>query len=87
MTTLPSDVGPYETEGQAAEVCRDAYGHPHTPGHMGMANRARLAAACEAAGVELGAYDMRILDWVTRWEPEVCAVIAGVILRAGKAAR
>jgi hypothetical protein len=87
VTGLPSDVGPYETEGQAVEVCRDAYGHPHTPGHMGMVNRARLAEACDAAGVELGAYDMRVLDWVTRWEPEVVAVVAGVILRAGKVAR
>lgn len=80
---LPADLGPYETEQQAIEVCREAYGHPHTPGHMGMVNRTRLTAACEAAGVELGTYDMRVLYWLARWEPEVCAVVAGIIARAG----
>ncbi|MFI0406651.1 hypothetical protein [Actinomadura sp. 3N508] len=82
MSKLPADLGPYETEQQAAETTRDAYAHPHVPGHMGAANRARLAAACEAAGVELGAYDLRILGWLAIWEPEVVASIAGIISRA-----
>lgn len=81
---LPADLGPYETEQQAADTTRDAYGHPHAPGHMRAFNRARLADACEAAGVELGAYDLRILEWATMWEPEVCAVLAGIVARAAR---
>jgi hypothetical protein len=34
------------------------------------------------AGVELGAYDRRILDWLLTWEPSTLAVIAGWIKRA-----
>ncbi|WP_433464346.1 hypothetical protein [Spirillospora sp. CA-128828] len=87
MQNLPADVGPYETEQQAAETTRDAYGHPNFPGHMKAYNRARLTEACESAGVELGAYDLRILEWLTVWEPEVIAVVAGLVLRAGEAGR
>lgn len=82
---LPADIGPYETEHQAAETTRDAYGHPLVPGHMRAFNRARLAAAITSADVELGAYDLRVLDWMTKWEPEMCAVLAGIIARAGGA--
>ncbi|MWA07406.1 hypothetical protein F8568_045200 [Actinomadura sp. LD22] len=87
MKNLPADIGPYETEQQAADTCRDAYGHPHVPGHMRATNRARLTDACEAAGVELGAYDMHVLEWMTRWEPEVCAVVVGLVLRGAGEAR
>ncbi|SNR34961.1 hypothetical protein [Actinomadura mexicana] len=82
-TNLPADVGPYETENQAADTTRDAYGHPGA-GHMKAFNRGRLTDACEAAGVELGAYDLRILEWLTVWEPEVVAVVAGLIVRAAR---
>lgn len=34
------------------------------------------------AGVELGAYDCRVLDWLTTWEPSTLAVIAGWVKRA-----
>ncbi|WP_433478129.1 hypothetical protein ACQPZP_14510 [Spirillospora sp. CA-142024] len=82
MSTEPTHPGPYETEQQAAEMTRDAYGHPDFPGHMKAYNRARLTQACESAGVELGAYDLRILEWLSVWEPEVIAVVAGMIVRA-----
>ena len=45
-------------------------------------NLAMLRAACEGADVELGAYDLRILAWLAGWEPQVCAVVAGLITRA-----
>jgi hypothetical protein len=32
--------------------------------------------------VYLGAYDHRIIEWLTGWEPSTCAVIAGLISRA-----
>lgn len=87
MSNLPSDLGPYETEQQVAATTRDAYGHPDFPGHMKAYNRGRLTAACESAGVDLGAFDLRILEWLTVWEPEVVAVIAGLVLRAAEVHR
>ncbi|WP_141579637.1 hypothetical protein [Actinomadura sp. WMMA1423] len=85
---LPADVGPYETDQQAADTVSHVYAHARTaPGTMGRLSLDQLTAACEAAGVELGAYDLRILRWLAGWEPETCAVIAGIILRAGKVSR
>lgn len=52
------------------------------PGKMTPHNRAILAAAFEAADVELGAYDRFIADWLAIWEPATCAVVAGWITRA-----
>ncbi|WP_141581314.1 hypothetical protein [Actinomadura sp. WMMA1423] len=85
---LPADVGPYETDQQAADTVSHVYAHARTaPGTMGRLSLDQLTAACEAAGVELGAYDRRILEWLAGWEPETCAVITGIILRAGKVSR
>lgn len=41
-----------------------------------------LTAACEAAGVKLGAFDRRILGWLCGWEPETVQVVIGIISRA-----
>ncbi|MGP4024373.1 hypothetical protein [Actinomadura sp. 3N407] len=84
---LPTDLGPYETEQQAAETTRGAYGvlNGAPPGTMAQFNRERLAAACAAAGVELGEHDRRTLAWLAKWEPETVAVVAGLIARAGAA--
>lgn len=41
-----------------------------------------LLAACEAAGVEVGAFDRRILDWLAGWETSTCQVLIGLISRA-----
>lgn len=30
----------------------------------------------------VGAFDARILAWLAGWEPETCAVIAGLVTRA-----
>jgi hypothetical protein len=46
-----------------------------------------IVSACEAAGVELGAYDERIAAWTGNWEPQVCQVIAGWVARAHEAGR
>lgn len=89
MSNLPADHGPYETAQQAADTVSEVYAARRlgVRGTMGQFNRERLTAACEAAGVELGDYDRRILAWLSGWEPEACAVIAGIILRAGEAGR
>jgi hypothetical protein len=42
-----------------------------------------LCEALAVAGIELGAYDHRIVAWLAGWEPATVAVIAGWITRAG----
>jgi hypothetical protein len=78
--------GPLETEQQARElpevraIHRAATGPAATmmkPLNLGMLER-----ACAAARVELGAYDRRILAWLANYEPQTCAVVAGLITRA-----
>jgi hypothetical protein len=71
---------PYETQRQAADAARHIY--DSQPGSWGDGNLRLLEDACRAAGVQLGAYDHRILVWLTGWEPATCAVIAGLITRA-----
>lgn len=81
-----ADNGPFESEDQARmtpavravhEAYRDAEGS--------LSGTPLILAACEAAGVGLGAYDRRILAWTGNWEPSTCAVIAGLIMRAREA--
>lgn len=87
-----TDREPYETEDQARMIpavraVYEAYDHGHGTGDLSGAPL--ILAACEAAGVGLGAYDARIIAWLGNWEPAMCAVIAGLIVRAhetGKAA-
>jgi hypothetical protein len=47
---------------------------------MTAANTADLAA--ELSGVELGAYDQKIIAWLAGYEPATIAVICGLIRRA-----
>jgi hypothetical protein len=35
-------------------------------------------------GVQLGAYDRRIIDWLANYEPATCAVVASLIARAAE---
>ena len=87
--SMPGDGygGPLETERQARELpavraVYAAFGADPGPGKMTPHNLAMLEGACEAAGLELGAYDRRILAWLAGWEPQTCAVVAGLITRA-----
>jgi hypothetical protein len=77
--------GPYETE-------RDAMGASlwHTLGRdagmpIDQANLTNLGN--ELFGIELGAYDERILEWLADYEPSTVAVICGLISRARAAGR
>ena len=79
--------GPFETERQALDTLAvravfTAFEAAPGQGRMQPPNLAMLRAACEGADVELGAYDLRILAWLAGWEPQVCAVVAGLITRA-----
>ena len=79
-------LGPFETGREAREVpaVRTIYAATRASnrrGVMGERNHQLLEEACTAAGVELGAYDRRILLWMAGWEPETCAVVAGWVSR------
>src|SRR6266480_4691016 len=76
--------GPYDTERQAADAARHIYDSPPGTGAWGDGNHRLMEDACTAAGAQLGAYDHRILLWLAGWEPSTCAVIAGIIRRAGE---
>ncbi|MEV7090647.1 hypothetical protein AB0O07_33090 [Streptomyces sp. NPDC093085] len=47
--------------------------------------REALFAELAVAGVELGAYDRRIVDWIAGWDYPTVATIASLIRRAGRA--
>jgi hypothetical protein len=79
--------GPFETERQALDTPAvravfTTFEAAPGQGRMQPPNLPMLRAACEEADVELGAYDLRILAWLAGWEPQVCAVVAGLITRA-----
>jgi hypothetical protein len=84
--------GPFETEREAAAapavpaVCA-AYGADPGAGKMAAHNLAMLRQACEAAGLELGAFDRRVLAWLAGFERATCAVVAGIITRAAAGGR
>jgi len=69
---VSTPTGPYETETDA-----------HVAAQNGPADLyAALITACGSAGVELGAYDRRVLAWLARWEPVTVQVVVGLIARA-----
>jgi hypothetical protein len=69
---VSTPTGPYETETEA-----------HVAAQNGPADLyAALFTACGSAGVELGAFDLRILAWLARWEPAAVQVVVGLIARA-----
>jgi hypothetical protein len=79
--------GPFETRDQvrALPAVRASYDAAHISSSravLGDGSRRILDEACAAAGVEVGAYDHRVVGWLAGWEPEICAVIAGLITRA-----
>jgi hypothetical protein len=63
---------------------------PHTDSAINRPERsdkARFRAALDEAlvGIDLGAYDRWILDWVTLWDTPTVAVIASLLHRARQA--
>jgi hypothetical protein len=82
-----SRLGPFSDERAAARAARS---WPSGGEASGNPNLALLLDVLLAAGVELGAWDQRIVAWLAGFEPSTCAVIAGMIIRAheaGKAGR
>jgi hypothetical protein len=80
--------GPFETEREARAAAHQVVRpEPGWPILCKSQNRFVLEQACETAGVELGAYDRRILDWLSGFEDSTCAVVAALVARAAAAAR
>jgi hypothetical protein len=77
---LPS--GPFETEQEAIQYARSVAGPEVWAESLTEANRAVLSSAFGATGVELGAFDRRIRDWLSDWEPATVAVLAAAVFRA-----
>ena len=66
--------GPFETEQQARDIpavqaVYEAFRADPGVGKMTPHNLAMLEQACAAAGVDLGAFDRRVLVWLSGWEP------------------
>jgi hypothetical protein len=84
------DAGPFETWKQARDTpavraVHEAFAADPGTAKMAPHNAAMLLGACADAGVPVGAFDSRILHWLAGFEPEACAVIAGLITRAAAA--
>jgi hypothetical protein len=76
--------GPFSTGREASEAGKAwPVGGQDGPA----ASLAMLMDACLGSGVQLGAWDARIVEWLAGFEPSTCAVIAGLICRAHQAGR
>ena len=81
---------PVETEEQArllpaVRAVYAAFDADPGTGKMAPHSHRLLCEALTAAGVELGGYDHRIAEWLSTWEPQTVAVIAGWVQRASQA--
>jgi hypothetical protein len=79
--------GPFETEAQARGAARHITTVPPGTGAWQAGSHRLLCEALSAAGVDLGAFDHQVVTWLAGWEPQVCAVIAGLITRAHQAGK
>jgi len=75
--------GPYETETAViAELRRREQSRESAPN-----GAFTIRAACEARGIELGAYDERIITWLGGMSAQTSEVVADLIRRAYAAGR
>ena len=84
--------GPFEREDEARELpavqaIYAAFDRDPGPGRMTVHTRAMLEEALGEAGVEAGAFDQRVIGWLSGFEPPHIAVICGWIARAHDAGR
>ena len=79
--------GPFESEAEAIAAARHILDLPPGTGAWQQASLDMLTGACDEAGIEVGAYDARILHWLAGWEPQIVAVVAGLITRAHEAGK
>jgi hypothetical protein len=77
-------LGPFSDERAAARAARS---WPAGGEASGNPNLTMIMDAVVAAGVELGAWDQRIVAWLSMYEQSTVAVVAGLISRAHDAGR
>jgi hypothetical protein len=83
----PAFAGPFDTREQVTSLAavRITYDLMHASDARTVAplrNGKVIIDAFITADLPLGEYDHRIVNWLTNWEPEICAVIASWISRA-----
>jgi hypothetical protein len=85
----PPVYGPYETERDTFDspLHREVRALTPVQGVHELVIRRHLVQASVDAGVDLGAYDMRILAWLARGETTTAQVVIGLISRAYAAGR
>ena len=81
-----TSIGPFETETEARVAAQKA-ADPGLLPIKAAENRRLLGRVCGAAGVAMGRYDDRILEWLSIWEPSTVVVVAGWVGRAYEAGR
>lgn len=76
--------GPIDREPRRLCPPLDHYPDPDRPyAPVGQRRAERVAALIEPlAGIELGAYDRRIIEWLSDWEDSTVAVVASLLHRA-----
>jgi hypothetical protein len=79
--------GPYEDERQTSAAARHITSLPPGTGAWGTASHRLLCEALSDAGVELGAFDHSIVQWICGYEPSTVAVLASLITRAHQAGK
>lgn len=90
--------GPYETTNDALEDARvlreliEAVNESGARGEQWRAARQRarvqyVRGVLEVCGVELGAFDKRLAEWVAGWDVETIQVITGWVERARAASQ
>jgi hypothetical protein len=84
--------GPYQTERdtygeplcrEVARLHEDGLVRSGDPDHLVQETVLRhLVEACDAAGVAVGKYDLRVLDWLARGETSTAQAVLDLITRA-----
>lgn len=80
----PEQSGPLETEPASAHAPYISY--PDGQYRFEDAQERHAALLEPLSGVPLGAYDLRILDWLSGWDSSVVAVVVSLLWRARRAA-
>jgi hypothetical protein len=78
---MPDLLGPFETEREARHA---ADNWPNGGTANTTSNITMLVDVIAGNGVQLGAYDNTIIEWLAGYEPQMCAAIAGIIGRAAR---
>lgn len=82
-------MGPFDTSYEALAAALEAaeFEGPILAGLIPGRNRELLSRALGDAGVVMGRYDERLVEWLAGWEPSTVAVVTGWVERAYEAGK